>query len=134
MADVTAGAKQMNDVISVSGLKLWGYHGVHDHEKNTGQWFLIDLFVEVDTNQAAASDDVLQTLNYSQLIDRVAEVVTGEAVDLIETLAAQIMQVIWEFPGALQATVSVHKPGAPVKHPVSDIAVTITRHRPELSP
>ncbi len=124
----------MSDVISVTGLKLWGYHGVHDHEKNTGQWFLIDLCVEVDTTQAASTDDVSQTLNYSQLIDQVADVVTGEALDLIETLAARIIQTIWQFPGARQATVSVHKPGAPVKHPVSDIAVTITRHRPELSP
>ena len=59
----------MTDTISVTGLELWGHHGVFDHEKATGQTFIIDLSVEVDTDKASSSDDVAHTLNYAELID-----------------------------------------------------------------
>ena len=124
----------MSDVITVTGLELWGYHGVFDHEKSTGQKFIIDISVEVDTSVASSSDDVTQTLNYAELLDEVEQVVTGEAVDLIETLAENIIARVWSFPTARSVTVSVHKPDAPVSQKVADIAVTMTRHRPELTP
>jgi dihydroneopterin aldolase len=122
------------DRIVVTGLELWGYHGVFDHEKRDGQRFLIDLDIELDTAGAAGSDDVADTLNYAELIDAVETVVTGEPVDLIETLAAKVLSVVWEFPQPATATVTVHKPGAPVSQKVADIAVTVTRNRPESTP
>jgi len=122
------------DRIVVTGLELWGYHGVFDHEKQRGQRFLIDLDIELDTAGAAGSDDVADTLNYAELIDAVEAVVTGEPVDLIETLAAKVLGVVWTFPQPATATVTVHKPGAPVSQKVADIAVTVTRNRPESTP
>ena len=123
----------MRDVITVTGLELWGHHGVFDHEKRDGQRFIIDLSVELDSQEASARDDVAHTLNYAELLDVVEQVVTGEPVDLIETLAERIAQTVWQFPPARTVTVTVHKPHAPVSQTVSDIAVTMTRHRPELS-
>jgi dihydroneopterin aldolase len=122
------------DRIVVTGLELWGHHGVFDHEKRDGQRFLIDLDIELDTAGAAGSDDVADTLNYAELIDAVEAVVTGEPVDLIETLAAKVLAVVWQFPQPHTATVTVHKPGAPVSQKVADIAVTVTRNRPESTP
>ena len=120
----------MGDLISVTGLELWGHHGVFDQEKDTGQTFIID--VEVDIGDGSVrSDDVSQTLNYAELIDRVEAVVAGPPVDLIETLAEKIASVVWEFDLARRVTVTVHKPDAPVSQSVADIAATITRNRPE---
>lgn len=124
----------MADRIVVTGLELWGYHGVFDREKRDGQRFLIDLDIELDTAGAAGSDDVADTLNYAELIDAVEAVVTGEPVDLIETLAANVLAVVWRFPQPVAATVTVHKPGAPVSQKVADIAITVTRNRPESTP
>lgn len=124
----------MTDRIVVTGLELWGYHGVFDHEKRDGQRFLIDLDIELDTAVSADSDDVSDTLNYAELLDAVEAVVIGEPVDLIETLAANVLGVVWKFPQPSTATVTVHKPGAPVSQKVADIAVTVTRNRPESTP
>ena len=120
----------MTDTISITGLRLTGYHGVFDFEKQDGQEFVIDLKVHLDLSRAGESDDLSQTLDYSVLVDQVAARVTGAPVDLIEKLADDILQIVWLHPQPIRAVVTVHKPQAPVGHPVSDIAVTLDRERP----
>ena len=114
----------MADVITVTGLSLHAHHGVFDHEKRDGQLFIIDLEADVAGRLAATSDDLADTVNYSSLIDAVSEVVTGESVDLIETLAHRIARVVvTQFP-VTRVKVTVHKPHAPVNHSVTDISFT----------
>ena len=119
----------MSDTISITGLRLTGYHGVFEHEKTDGQVFIIDLAIEMNTQQAGHSDDLADTLDYSVVVDEVAKRVTGKSVDLIETLAEDIARMVLSHPGPRAVTVTVHKPEAPVGHPVADIAVTIRRER-----
>jgi dihydroneopterin aldolase len=56
-------------------------------------------------------------------------VVRGEPVDLIETLAQRLADVCLRDPRVEAATVTVHKPQAPVPGPFDDIAVTVRRER-----
>jgi dihydroneopterin aldolase len=120
----------VTDTISITGLRLTGYHGVFDHEKKDGQDFVIDLKVTLDLSAAGSSDELSDTLDYSVLVDQVATRVTGEPVDLIERLANDILGIVWTHPQPTKATVTVHKPQAPVSHSVDDIAVTLERERP----
>ena len=120
----------MTDTISITGLRLTGYHGVFDFEKQNGQEFIIDLEVHLDLSRAGESDDLSHTLDYSVLVEQVAQRVTGAPVDLIEKLAEDILQIVWSHPQPTRAVVTVHKPQAPVGHTVSDIAVTLDRERP----
>jgi len=121
----------LNDSIRITGLELFGYHGVYDHEKQNGQRFLVDLTVWIDSGDASVSDDLSQTLDYGELVKAVAAEVKGESVDLIEKLAAKVLEVVWRFEEALAAEVTVHKPEAPVGFPVTDISVTLKRERPK---
>ena len=123
--------RALNDSIRITGLELFGYHGVYDHEKQHGQRFLVDLAVWIDTDNASVSDDLSQTLDYGELVKAVAAEVKGESVDLIEKLAAKVLDVVWRFEEALAAEVTVHKPEAPVGFPVTDISVTLKRERPK---
>ena len=120
----------VTDTISITGLRLTGYHGVFDFEKQDGQEFVIDLEVHLDLSRAGESDDLSHTLDYSVLVEQVAQRVTGAPVDLIEKLADDILGILWSHPQPTRAVVTVHKPQAPVGHPVSDIAVTLDRERP----
>jgi len=45
----------LNDSIRITGLELFGYHGVYDHEKQNGQRFLVDLTVWIDSGEASVS-------------------------------------------------------------------------------
>ena len=119
----------VSDTISITGLRLTGYHGVFEHEKTDGQVFIVDLTIELNTRHAGQSDDLEDTLDYSVVVDEVATRVTGQSVDLIETLAEDISHIVLNHPQPQAVTITVHKPDAPVGHPVSDIAVTIRREK-----
>jgi dihydroneopterin aldolase len=115
------------DEIRLTGLRVFGRHGVYPDERRDGQWFVIDFAVGVDTRPAARSDDVADTVHYGELAERVAAIVEGEPVDLIETLAARIADALLEPAPVRSAEVTVHKPDAPIPLTFADVAVTIRR-------
>src|SRR5699024_4740014 len=80
----------MRDRIAVRGLRGHGHHGVFDSERREGQVFVVGAVLRLDTTPAAASDDVDDTVHYGLLADRLVAIVTGEPVDLIETLAERL--------------------------------------------
>ena len=76
-----------------------------------------------------ASDDVADTVHYGELADRLAAVIAGEPVNLIETLADRLVTVCLADSRVQAATVTVHKPQAPIPHEFADVAVTLRRER-----
>lgn len=117
------------DRIKLRGLRVRGYHGVLDSERRGGQEFLIDAVLNVDTRPAAATDDLSLTVDYAGLSERLAGIVAGEPVQLIETLAERLAQACLAEPAVRQAEITVHKPNAPISLPFGDISVTIRRER-----
>jgi 7,8-dihydroneopterin aldolase/epimerase/oxygenase len=117
------------DQISLLGLRVFGRHGVLDTERVSGQEFVIDAILTVDTRAAAAADDLALTADYGALADRLAAIVAGPPVALIETLAQRLADACLDDPAVTQAQITVHKPDAPVAQQVADITVTIRRSR-----
>jgi dihydroneopterin aldolase len=117
------------DRIELHGLRVHGHHGVLPHERADGQEFVVDVALEVDTGPAARSDDLADTVDYAALADGLVAVVAGEPVDLIETLAARLADVALADERVAAVEVAVHKPDAPVGHPVDDVVVRIRRDR-----
>jgi dihydroneopterin aldolase len=115
--------------ITLTGLRARGHHGVYDFEREQGQDFIVDVTVELDLSKAAATDDVAETVHYGQLADRLVEIVAGDPVNLIETLADRLATACLADPRVDAATVTVHKPQAPIPYDFADVAVTIRRQR-----
>jgi dihydroneopterin aldolase len=120
----------MTDHIRLTGLRVRGHHGVYDVERTEGQDFVVDVDLELNLAMAAATDDVTETVHYGELAGRLAEIVAGEPVNLIETLADRLVTVCLEDIRVVAATVTVHKPQAPIAHEFADVAVTLWRERP----
>lgn len=120
----------MSDRISLTGLRVRGRHGVYDFERAEGQDFVVDVVLELDLSVAARTDDVADTVHYGDLADRLAEIVAGEPVRLIETLADRLAAECLRDARVAVATVTVHKPQAPIPHTFADVAVTLRRARP----
>ncbi len=118
------------DTVALHGLKVLGHHGVFEHEREEGQIFVIDLVMRLDTAPAAAGDDLARTVHYGVVAEEVAAVVSGEPVDLIETLAQRIADTCLGHEAVQEVEVTVHKPDAPIAVPFDDVTVTITRRRP----
>ena len=117
------------DRISLSGLRAYGYHGVLPFERERGQVFVVDAVVWLDTSVAAANDDLASTVDYGSLASRLAGVVGGEPVALLETLAQRLAAECFADNVVQHAEITVHKPQAPVAVPVQDVSVTIRRSR-----
>lgn len=119
----------MSDRIVLSGIAAFGHHGVLEHEQRFGQTFTVDVELEVDLAPAGESDALGDTVDYGALSGELAAVVTGERYDLIERLATRLAEVCLARPAVTAATVTVHKPHAPVPVTLRDVAVTIRRTR-----
>ncbi len=122
------------DTLTLTGLEVFAHHGVFDFERENGQVFLIDLTVGLDTSQAAAGDDLTRTLHYGELAVEVVAAASSEPVDLIETLAERIAQVVLAHPVARRVRVTVHKPDAPITVPFGDVSISILRFAPSVTP
>jgi dihydroneopterin aldolase len=117
------------DRIALTGLTVRGFHGVYEHERRDGQDFVVDATLWLDSRPAAASDDLADTVDYGGLAERLATVVEGEPVNLIETLAARLCELCMADQRVIAAEVTVHKPQAPIKRSFADVAVTARRSR-----
>ena len=117
----------MTDVISLTGLRGYGHHGVYEDERRAGQEFVVDVKLELDATAAAASDDVADTVHYGELATALIALVEGEPVKLLERLAQRLADRCLSDPRVAAVTVTVHKPQAPIPHEFADVAVTIRR-------
>ena len=119
-----------SDRISLIGLRAFGRHGVLDHERRDGQDFVVDAVLWLDTRPAAAADDLALTVDYAAVASRLAAVVSGEPVALIETLADRLAAACLSVhPAVRDVEITVHKPNAPLVQPFRDVTVTIRRSR-----
>lgn len=112
-------------VITLTGLRAYGHHGVFERERRDGQEFLVDVRLWLDITPAARSDDLADTVDYGALADRIVELVAGPPVALLETLATRLVDAVLAIDGRIgECEVTVHKPGAPIPHRFADVAVT----------
>jgi len=125
----TARARSTPDRITITGLSAHAHHGVYDWEKQRGQTFAVDAVLELDTAPAAAGDDLDKTVNYAELAQRLHAVLTGEPVDLLETLARRLADVCLANPLVDAVEITVHKPDADLGVPFADVTVAIRRER-----
>jgi len=84
----------------------------------------------LDTRAAAATDDLALTVDYAAVASRLAAVVSGEPVALIETLADRLAAAgLSAHPAVREVEITVHKPHAPLIQSFGDVTVTIRRSR-----
>ena len=119
-------------IIALKGLGALANHGVYDFERDRNQRFSADIVMWVET--AGTADDIAATVSYADIADEAMAVLTGTAVDLIETLAETIASHVMSHEGVVGTEVTVHKPDAPIDHPFADVSVTVRAGQTEAMP
>lgn len=117
------------DVIKITGIKTFGYHGVFENEKKSGQDFFIDIEYRYETSQAIAKDEIEKAIDYGAVISKVKSIVEAESKNLIETVADEIAQDLLRDFKIEWVKVTLHKPHAPVEISFKDIAVVVERSK-----
>ena len=115
------------DVIALRGITAEAVHGVLEKEWDAPQTFTVDLLLWVDTDRAALSDDIADTVSYAEIAEKAHAILAGPSVRLIETLGHKIADAALEDSRVRGVEVIVHKPEAPIDVPFTDVSVTIRK-------
>ncbi len=119
----------MTDRIEIRGLRAFGRHGVLEMERRKGQTFVIDLVLERDLTEPAASDALGDTIDYGTLAQQVADAVGRTRFNLIESLAGFIADIALSDPSVDAVEVRVAKPDAPLTVTADEVAVVLRRQQ-----
>nr|MCW1079550.1 dihydroneopterin aldolase [Streptococcus anginosus] len=93
-------------------------HGVLPSEREEGQLFVVDAELRLGvrgTAVAAVTDSLRDAVDYSAVAAAIVDVIEGEPVNLIETLAARVAEAALAFEAVREVEVTVHKPQAPLE-------------------
>src|ERR687894_2973063 len=82
------------DRILLEGMVFHGRHGTLPAERDLGQPFVVDIELCLDLRPAGLSDELTQTVDYSEVHRQAKEIVEGPPVNLTETLAERIAKAI----------------------------------------
>ena len=116
--------------IHLKKMRFHGRHGVLPEEAALGQPWIVDLGLVVDIAKAAATDDLAHTVNYAEVYSLCQDIVVNERFALVETLVNRILSsVLAAHPHVRSATVTVHKPQAPIPGVHDGVAITATLAR-----
>lgn len=117
------------DRILIHGAHFYGRHGVSEEERRVGGRYVVDVELAYDLTRAGASDDLRDTISYSDVYRAAREIVEGQSFQLIEALAERIAaMVLARFP-AQAVLVRVKKEPPPVAGIIDYAAVEIVRER-----
>ena len=115
----------MKTKIRINNIQLYGWHGVDDNEKRTGQQFAIDAENLLNSTSTIASDGIKKTVDYSDLYKFVVRKNLDKKYNLIETLAHNIsMPIQKQFP-IKSCKVLIRKLDAPINRILDNVAIEV---------
>lgn len=116
------------DRIALEGMVFSGRHGVRPAERENAQEFRVDIDVEADLSVPSSSDQLEDTVDYTQVRAVAKRVVEGQSVNLLETLAGRIAEGVLDLPKVEAVSVRIAKRPASMT-PIDAAAVHIRRTR-----
>jgi dihydroneopterin aldolase len=104
----------MTGRVALEGLEFHAFHGVYPHERESGNWFEVDIAVETDFPAAAFQDDLSGTVNYETLFAIVKEEMNKPS-KLLETVAGKIIDdILQELPVVQSVDIKISKVNPPI--------------------
>jgi 7,8-dihydroneopterin aldolase/epimerase/oxygenase len=115
------------DIIYLHDLKIDTVIGIFEWERRVKQAVILDLDMAADISKAAASDKIVDTLDYKAVAKRLIEYVGNNQFQLVETLAERVAEIVLNEFNINWLRLRVNKKGA-VRGAV-DVGVIIERGR-----
>ena len=111
-------------VITVSGIKLYAYHGCMQEEAKIGSDYEVDVVLEADFSDAANTDDLAKTVDYVSVNKIVVEEMAIRS-KLLEHVVLRIIQRLTQnYSEIVTMEVSVAKLTPPINGNVERVVVT----------
>ena len=117
------------DAIQISTIRCYGYTGYFPEEQVLGQWFEVDLTISMDLSITGADDNLENTLNYAEVVDRVSTLVETSRFKTIERLNAVITEAVLAFAPVQSVRSRLVKVSPPIPGFAGSIAIEMTRSK-----
>jgi dihydroneopterin aldolase len=100
------------DIIFLRGLEIETLIGIYAWERENKQTIILDLEMAFDIKTAAQTDDIVHTLDYKAVSDRLIEFVTHSEFFLVEKLIEEIANLLQTEFLIPWLKITLHKPAA----------------------
>ena len=117
------------DAIQISGIRCYGYTGYFPEEQVLGQWFEVDLTIWMDLSVTGSDDQLENTLNYADVVERVTNLLETSRFKTIEKLNAVIIEAVLAFPPVRKVHSRLVKVSPPIPRFEGRIAIAMTRSK-----
>ena len=111
--------------IKINNMKFHSYIGVYQEEKKIGQNIEIDLIISL-SKKIIKDDDITSTLSYGDCYRKIKEIVKASNVDLLETLALEIIEEIKKLNDKIESVqVNIRKLAVPINGIFDSVEIQI---------
>jgi len=121
----TPGKKKQMSTISIERMEFYAYHGCFKEEQIIGTRFLVDLFLETNTEQAEKSDELKDTVNYQEvylLVKKEMEIKSK----LLEHVGRRILDRLKDrYPEVTSASLKISKMNPPLGGKMNNVSLTL---------
>lgn len=116
------------DKICIDELKIFGYHGVFEHENINGQNFYVNAVLFVDTENAGITDNLEYSVDYGSVCNLIKKVMTENTYKLIEAAAQAVaVSILKTYELVKSVDIEIRKPEAPIDMDFRSVSVKIHR-------
>jgi 7,8-dihydroneopterin aldolase/epimerase/oxygenase len=112
--------------ITIKDIKLIGFHGLYDYEKENGVNLSIDVQLFFKNKINNNNDDINSTVNYVDIIDLVSKVNSSENFNLLETLCNKILKEIMHIYSPLKAIIKIKKFDLPIETTINFVEIEMS--------
>ena len=113
------------DILFIRDLRIDTVIGVYEWERYVKQTIVFDLEFGIDCTVPAATDDVVDAVDYKAVSKRLIEFVSSSRFNLVETLAERVAELLLSEFGMPWLRLRVNKEGA--LRGARDVGVLIER-------
>ena len=111
--------------VRIKKIEIFGYHGVYDEEKKSGQMFYIDVEYHKKMKNKVSKDSLSEVIDYTDIINCVNEVFNKKRYNLLESLAQDIIGELVAIFHFEYVKVSIQKQCTGISIPVNNITVMV---------
>ena len=111
--------------ISIEQMEFYAYHGCFKEEQIIGTRFLVDLYLETNTEEAEKTDDLEDTVNYQEVYLLVKKEMDIKS-KLLEHVGRRILDSIMKrFPRLVSAELKISKMNPPLGGKIKNVSITL---------
>jgi dihydroneopterin aldolase len=116
----------MKNIIEVSGIKLYCFHGCLQEETRIGGHYRVNIKLETDFSLAAKNDDLSQTIDYVE-VNKIVESEMNIPAKLIEHVGQRIYTKLKDtFSACSRLEIQIIKLSPPINGDVESVSIKIS--------